>query len=177
MKKFNDNWDGIRRNRISVEEVKKIVPTPTLNESDVVFESGVYDDETKLEIPSFFITPPSGWQSVTLNDPSGPGIPAIRRVIPGIGTIFVIYSRAGITKTKERDWRFLGLLSRDKFNWSVHGDLSFIPDDLCRRVAGITDASGRPSEIARGYLSLREWKDIITAFSQAHSLVMYGRAS
>lgn len=176
MKSFNDNWDGVNRsrNRFPFE----LPPNANVKEEVVVTEQdSAFDSEENLKIPEFYIRPPSGWQAITMDDPTGPGIPAIRKTIPGIGTIFVVYSRAGITKTKQRDWRFLGLLSRDKFSWSVHGDLSFIPDDLCRRVAGINDMSARPNDVVRGYLSLREWKDIISAFSQAHSLIMYGRAS
>lgn len=125
-----------------------------------------------LPVPDFYNRPPMGWKSITIDDPTGPGIPAIQKIIPGIGTILVIYSTGGITRTTERSWKYLKLIPREKLNWSVYGDLSFIPDQICKRAINPEN----PEQIAKAYLSLRDWKEIVNGFAQAHSLVMYGRA-
>jgi len=122
-------------------------------------------------IPDFYNRPPSGWKSITIDDPTGPGIPAIQKIIPGIGTLLVIYSTGGLVKTKERSWKYLKLIPREKLSWAVYGDLSFIPDQICRKAVNPDD----PAQVAKAYISLRDWKEIVTGFTQAHNLVMYGR--
>jgi hypothetical protein len=124
------------------------------------------------KIPEFYNRPPSGWKSITIEDPTGPGIPAIQKIIPGIGTLLVIYSSGGLVKTVERPWKYLKLIPREKLSWAVYGDLSFVPDQICKKAINPED----PSQVAKAYISLRDWKEIVNGFTQAHNLVMYGRA-
>jgi hypothetical protein len=122
-------------------------------------------------IPDFYNRPPSGWRSITLEDPTGPGIPAIQKIIPGIGTLMVIYSTGGLVRSTERSWKFLKLIPREKLSWAVYGDLSFIPDQICKKAINPEN----PEQVAKAYISLRDWKEIVSGFTQAHNLVMYGR--
>ena len=113
------------------------------------------------KIPDFYNRPPQGWKSVTIEDPTGPGIPAISKIIPGIGTIMVVYSEGGIKKS------FGGF----RQTWSIYGDLSFIPDALCKKATNPED----PAQIQRAFINLRDWNEIVKGFSQAHALVMKGK--
>jgi len=113
------------------------------------------------KIPDFYNRPPQGWKSVTIDDPTGPGIPAISKIIPGIGTILVVYSEGGIKKT------FGGF----RQTWSVYGDLSFIPDQLCKKAVDPEN----PEQVAKAFINLRDWNEIVKGFSQAHTLVMRGK--
>lgn len=117
--------------------------------------------KTPPKIPDFYNRPPSGWKAVTIEDPTGPGIPAISKIIPGIGTIMVVYSEGGIKKS------FGGF----RQTWSIYGDLSFIPDALCKKATNPED----PAQIQRAFINLRDWNEIVKGFSQAHTLVMQGK--
>jgi hypothetical protein len=118
------------------------------------------------KMPEFYTRPPQGWKASTIEDPSGPGIPAIEKIIPGIGTIVVMYSEGGIKKT------FGGF----RQTWSIYGDLSFIPDALCKKANVCSGGdSGDESTVNRAFINLRDWHEIVKGFTQAHSLVMKGR--
>lgn len=123
--------------------------------------------KTPPKIPGFYNRPPQGWKATTLDDPTGPGIPAVEKIIPGIGTIMVIYSEGGIKKT------FGGYRQK----WSVYGDLSFIPDALCKK-ANVCSGGDSDNEetVHRAYINLRDWNEIVKGFTQAHNLVMKGYA-
>jgi hypothetical protein len=128
---------------------------------------GFGSKKTPPKIPDFYNRPPQGWKATTLEDPTGPGIPAVEKVIPGIGTIMVIYSEGGIKKT------FGGY----RQTWSVYGDLSFIPDALCKKANVCSGGdSGDEETVHRAFINLRDWSEIVKGFTQAHNLVMKGYA-
>jgi hypothetical protein len=123
--------------------------------------------KTPPKIPDFYNRPPQGWKATTIEDPTGPGIPAIEKIIPGIGTIVVMYSEGGIKKT------FGGFRQR----WSIYGDLSFIPDALCKKANVCSGGDpGDENTVNRAFINLRDWHEIVKGFTQAHNLVMKGTA-
>ena len=123
--------------------------------------------KTAPKIPEFYNRPPQGWKATTLDDPTGPGIPAVEKIIPGIGTIMVIYSEGGIKRT------FGGY----RQTWSVYGDLSFIPDALCKKANVCSGGDSDDEEtVHRAFINLRDWNEIVKGFTQAHNLVMKGSA-
>jgi hypothetical protein len=65
----------------------------------------------------------------------------------------------------------LKLVKKEKYSWAVYGDLSFIPDALCKKAVSPED----PAQIVKAYINLRDWHEIVKGFTQAHNLVMYGR--